>query len=131
MRNEHDQQRLEGFDHDIVEHGAELLGGHAVIRGAAEQHDDLAMHITELGARVAACLDKPSIASKARKNGLHLRRGSPLCSSAMVQAGASGWVGSAYVSKRSVTYANGGRVGARTGDFLTIKVGWKQHRSAY
>jgi hypothetical protein len=89
------------------------------------------MHVTELGAQVAACLDKPSIASKAWKNGLHLRRGSPLCSSTMVQVGASGWVGSAYASKRSATYANGGRAGARTGDFLTIKVGWKRHRSAY
>jgi hypothetical protein len=56
VRERRHQQRLEGFDHDVVERGAELLG-HAVIRGAAEQHDDLATHVTILGARVAACLD--------------------------------------------------------------------------
>jgi hypothetical protein len=51
-----DQQRLEGFDHDVVERGTELLG-HAVIHGAAEQHDDLATHVPKLGTRVAACLN--------------------------------------------------------------------------
>jgi hypothetical protein len=118
-----DQQRLEGFDHDVVEHGAELLG-HAVIRGTAEQHDDLATHVTKLGARVAACLDHAVDRLESAEEWPPPPQGKPAL---LVGHGTGGGrlmragrrrVGSAYASKRGAAYANGGRAGARIGALL-------------
>nr|ACG43229.1 hypothetical protein [Zea mays] len=103
VRDGRDQQRLEGFDHDVVEHGAELLG-HAVIRGAAEQHDDLATHVTILGARVAACLDHAVDRLESAEEWPPPPQGKPAllvghgsCGGRWMRAG---WVGGCDASKR-------------------------------